>query len=55
VGKGALRAVPTIYRHIDRKWWAHFALPTLRFCQARGHHGFNGIDAQVVGLAASFR
>lgn len=24
-------------------------------CQARGHHGFNGIDGQVVGLAASFR
>lgn len=24
-------------------------------CQARGHHGFNGLDGQVVGLAASFR
>ena len=24
-------------------------------CQAGGHHGFNGIDSQVVGLAASFR
>ena len=23
-------------------------------CQARGHHGFNGIDGRVVGLAASF-
>jgi hypothetical protein len=24
-------------------------------CQARGHHGFNGLDGQVVGLAAGFR
>ena len=24
-------------------------------CQARGHHGFNGIDSQVVGLASGFR
>lgn len=24
-------------------------------CQARGHHGFNGLDDQVVSLAASFR
>jgi hypothetical protein len=24
-------------------------------CQARGHHGFNGLDSQVVGLAAGFR
>jgi hypothetical protein len=23
-------------------------------CQARAHHGFNGLDAQVVGLVASF-
>jgi hypothetical protein len=23
-------------------------------CQARGHHGFNGLDGQVVALAASF-
>jgi hypothetical protein len=23
-------------------------------CQARGHHGFNGLDGQVVGLAAGF-
>jgi hypothetical protein len=23
-------------------------------CEARGHHGFNGLDGQVVGLAASF-
>ncbi|UFZ06399.1 alpha/beta hydrolase [Bradyrhizobium ontarionense] len=24
-------------------------------CEARGHHGFNGLDGQVVGLAAGFR
>jgi hypothetical protein len=24
-------------------------------CQARGHHGFNGLDGQIVGLAGSFR
>jgi hypothetical protein len=24
-------------------------------CQARGHHGFSGLDSQVVGLAAGFR
>jgi len=24
-------------------------------CQARGHHGFNGLDGEVVGLAAGFR
>ncbi|MGJ5204871.1 alpha/beta hydrolase [Bradyrhizobium sp. HKCCYLR20261] len=24
-------------------------------CQARGHHGFNGLDGQVVSLAAGFR
>jgi hypothetical protein len=24
-------------------------------CQARGHHGFNGLDGQVVALAAGFR
>ena len=24
-------------------------------CEARGYHGFNGIDGQVVGLAAGFR
>jgi hypothetical protein len=24
-------------------------------CEAGGHHGFNGLDGQVVGLAASFR
>ena len=24
-------------------------------CEARAHHGFNGIDGQVVGLAAGFR
>jgi hypothetical protein len=24
-------------------------------CEAFGHHGFNGLDAQVVGLAAGFR
>ena len=24
-------------------------------CQARGHHGFNGLDSQVVALAAGFR
>lgn len=24
-------------------------------CQARAHHGFNGLDGQVVGLAAGFR
>jgi hypothetical protein len=24
-------------------------------CKARGHHGFNGLDSQVVGLAAGFR
>jgi hypothetical protein len=24
-------------------------------CQARGHHGFNGLDGQIVGLAAGFR
>ena len=24
-------------------------------CQARGHHGFAGLDGQVVGLAAGFR
>lgn len=24
-------------------------------CQARAHHGFNGLDGQVVGLAAAFR
>ena len=24
-------------------------------CEARGHHGFNGLDGQVVGLAARFR
>ena len=23
-------------------------------CEARGHHGFNGLDGQVVGLAAGF-
>jgi hypothetical protein len=23
-------------------------------CEARGHHGFNGLDGQIVGLAASF-
>ena len=23
-------------------------------CQARGHHGFNGLDGQVVALAAGF-
>ena len=23
-------------------------------CQARGHHGFNGLDGQIVGLASSF-
>jgi hypothetical protein len=28
VGKGALRAVPTILQ--QAKWWARFALPTLR-------------------------
>jgi len=24
-------------------------------CEARGHHGFNGLDGQVVGLAGGFR
>ncbi|MGB8402291.1 alpha/beta hydrolase [Bradyrhizobium sp.] len=24
-------------------------------CQARGHHGFNGLDGQIVGLAGNFR
>lgn len=24
-------------------------------CQARGHHGFNGLDGRVVGIAAGFR
>ncbi|HEY7230922.1 MAG TPA: alpha/beta hydrolase [Pseudolabrys sp.] len=24
-------------------------------CQARGHHGFNGLDAEVVSIAAAFR
>ena len=24
-------------------------------CEARAHHGFNGIDGQIVGLAAGFR
>jgi hypothetical protein len=24
-------------------------------CEARAHHGFNGVDGQVVGLAAGFR
>jgi len=24
-------------------------------CEAGGHHGFNGLDGQVVGLAAGFR
>jgi len=24
-------------------------------CQAKGHHGFAGLDAKVVGLAAAFR
>jgi hypothetical protein len=24
-------------------------------CEARAYHGFNGIDGQVVGLAAGFR
>jgi hypothetical protein len=24
-------------------------------CEARAHHGFNGLDGQIVGLAASFR
>ena len=24
-------------------------------CEAYGHHGFNGLDGQVVGLAAGFR
>jgi hypothetical protein len=24
-------------------------------CQARGHHGFNGLDGQVVAIAAGFR
>jgi len=24
-------------------------------CEARGHHGFNGIDGQIVGIAAGFR
>jgi hypothetical protein len=24
-------------------------------CQAGGHHGFNGLDGQVVGLAGGFR
>jgi hypothetical protein len=24
-------------------------------CEARGHHGFSGLDGQVVGLAAGFR
>ena len=24
-------------------------------CEARGYHGFNGLDGQVVGLAAAFR
>jgi hypothetical protein len=23
-------------------------------CQARGHHGFNGLDGQIVGIAAGF-
>jgi hypothetical protein len=23
-------------------------------CEARAHHGFNGLDGQVVGLAAGF-
>src|SRR5215470_2937164 len=32
VGKGAhLRAVPTVG---DAAWWARFALPTLRYCEA---------------------
>jgi hypothetical protein len=24
-------------------------------CEARAHHGFNGLDGQIVGLAGSFR
>jgi len=24
-------------------------------CQAKGHHGFAGLDGRVVGLAAGFR
>jgi hypothetical protein len=24
-------------------------------CEARSHHGYNGLDGQMVGLAAGFR